>query len=89
MELIKNDKRMLTEEELTTIRVMNEQFNKAKMALGEVELEKHSILKRIDEMQVHFSANEKMLIEKYGENAVINIQTGEVTEQKGNKDGSK
>lgn len=89
MELIKNDKRMLTEEELTTIRVMNEQFNKAKMALGEVELEKHSILKRIDEMQAHFSANEKMLIEKYGANSVINIQTGEVTEQKENKDGSK
>jgi hypothetical protein len=82
MELIKNDKVMLTEEELTSIRMMNEQFSKAKMALGEVELEKHSILKRIDEMQAHFSVNEKMLIEKYGANSVINIQTGEVTEQK-------
>jgi hypothetical protein len=82
MELIKNDKVMLTEEELTSIRMMNEQFSKAKMALGEVELEKHSILKRIDEMQAHFSANEKLLIEKYGANSVINIQTGEVTEQK-------
>jgi hypothetical protein len=32
-------------------------------------------------MRAEFSEHEKMLIEKYGKDAVINVQTGEVTKK--------
>jgi hypothetical protein len=49
------------------------------MAIGDVELQKQQILRHIEELKAVFSAHEKELIEKYGADAVINIQTGEVT----------
>jgi hypothetical protein len=39
------------------------------------------LLKQIDELRMTFAKNEQMLIEKYGTDAVINIQTGEVTKK--------
>jgi hypothetical protein len=69
----------VTQEELTKIQELNSEFNKAKMAIGDVELQKQQILRHIEELKAVFSAHEKELIEKYGADAVINIQTGEVT----------
>lgn len=71
----------VTEEELKTIQEMNSDFNKAKMALGDLELQRHNIIRHIDEMKKIFNEHEKMLIEKYGKDSVINIQTGEVTQK--------
>jgi hypothetical protein len=71
----------VTQEELKTIQEMNNDFNKAKAALGDLELQKHNIIRHIDEMKKLFSDHEKMLIEKYGKDSVINIQTGEVTQK--------
>jgi hypothetical protein len=69
----------VTQEELTKIRDLNSEFNKAKMAIGDVELQKQQILRHVEELKIQFSAHEQSLIEKYGADAVINIQTGEVT----------
>jgi hypothetical protein len=69
----------VTQEELTKIQELNSEFNKAKMAIGDVELQKTQILRHIEELKLEFSAHEKLLIDKYGADAVINIQTGEVT----------
>jgi hypothetical protein len=69
----------VTQEELTKIRELNSEFNKAKMAIGDVELQKATILRHIEELKIEFTAHEQLLIEKYGADAVINIQTGEVT----------
>jgi len=71
----------LTNEELNKIQDMNSDFTKAKIALGELELNKQSILKQIDIMRLEFSENEKVLIQKYGKDSVINLQTGEVTQK--------
>jgi hypothetical protein len=71
----------ITKEELTKIQEMNSDFNKAKMAIGDIELQKQGIIRHIDAMKVEFSQHEKMLIEKYGQDSVINIQTGEVTQK--------
>lgn len=71
----------VTQEELTKIQELNSEFNKAKMAIGDVELQKQQIIRHIDELKVEFSSHEKALIEKYGTDAVINIQTGEVTQK--------
>jgi len=69
----------VTQEELTKINELNSEFNKAKLAIGDVELQKHQILRHIELLKSEFAAQEKDLIEKYGADAVINIQTGEIT----------
>jgi hypothetical protein len=68
-----------TQEELAKIQEMNSKFNQAKMALADSELQKYSILRHIDELKIEFTRHEQLLIERYGADAVINIQTGEVT----------
>lgn len=72
---------IVTQEELKKIQQMSSEFNQAKIALGDIELQKQSILKSIDAMRLEFAHNEKKLIEKYGEDAVINIQTGQITKK--------
>lgn len=71
----------LTAEELKKIQEMNAEFNKAKMNLGDLELQKQGLLKHIESIRQGFAQNETELIEKYGAEAVINIQTGEVTKK--------
>lgn len=80
MEVVK-DQVFITQDELSTIQNMNSDFAKAKMALGDIELQKQQLLKAIEELRNTFSQHEKLLIEKYGSDAVINMQTGEVTQK--------
>lgn len=72
---------VLTEQELKSIQEMNAEFNKAKISLGDNELQKQNILKHIETIREKFAINEKELILKYGEDAIINVQTGEVTKK--------
>lgn len=74
-------KTTITQEELSVIQGMNADFAKGKMALGDIELQKQGVIKQIDELRQSFSAHEQMLIQKYGADSVINIQTGEVTKK--------
>lgn len=78
MEELKN---YVLQEELDKIQAMNADFAKAKMALGELELNKQGILNQINAMRQDFYDYEKMLITKYGQDSVINLQTGEVTKK--------
>ena len=78
MEELKN---YVLQEELDKIQAMNADFSKAKMALGELELNKQGILNQINAMRQDFYDYEKMLINKYGQDSVINLQTGEVTKK--------
>lgn len=71
----------LTQDELTKIQELNAEFNKVKIAIADIELQKQAFFKIVDEIKFQFSNQEKALIEKYGANAVINIQTGEVTQK--------
>lgn len=71
----------LTEAELTFIKEHTEKLNSAKTMLGEIEMKKHGLLKEIDTLKVMFQEKEKQLIDKYGLNSVINIQSGEVTQK--------
>jgi|LauGreDrversion4_2_1035121.scaffolds.fasta_scaffold62149_2 hypothetical protein len=73
--------KFLKTEELETLQKMQGDFNKAKIALGDLELEKHELLKQIDFLRAKFSEQEKSLIAIYGQDAVINMQTGEVTKK--------
>lgn len=69
------------QEELEKIQGMNNEFAKAKISLGELELSKQGILNQINAMRQEFSEYERMLISKYGQDSVINLQTGEVTKK--------
>jgi hypothetical protein len=76
----------LTQEELKTIQDLNAEFAKAKTALGDLELQKQNVLQHIDAVRKEFAVNERSLIEKYGDDAIINIQTGEVTKKENQND---
>jgi len=69
----------LTQEELELVQTLNTDFTKLKISLGNLELQKQSILSEVDNLKLKFIENETDLINKYGADSVINIQTGEVT----------
>ena len=71
----------LTEEEHNFIKEGSANYTKVKIALGELELQKQGLLEQAQLIVSSFNENEKKLIEKYGANAVINMQTGEVTQK--------
>ena len=71
----------LTEEEHNFIKEGSANYTKIKIALGELELQKQGLLEQAQLIVSSFNENEKRLIEKYGANAVINMQTGEVTQK--------
>lgn len=71
----------LTQEELAIINGLNNEFNKMKMAIADVELQKWNLIRSVEALKNQFAVHEKSLIEKYGQDSVINIQTGEVTQK--------
>jgi hypothetical protein len=71
----------LTSEELDFIKNGSAEYNKIKLGLGELELQKQGLIIQAEKIREAFSNNEKFLIQKYGENSVINMQTGEVTQK--------
>ena len=73
--------RKLTEEELNNVQEMTNEFNRLKLAIGDLELNKQGLFKRVDILKEEFDSHEKILIEKYGMDAVINIKTGQVTKK--------
>jgi hypothetical protein len=73
--------KQLTQEELSYLQSLRTEYTKAKMELADIELAKYEQFAKIDTIKSQFKANEELLVSKYGENAVINIQTGEVKEK--------
>lgn len=71
----------LSSEELDFIKNGTSQYNAIKAKIGDLEIQKAKLLNEADSIVKAFLVNEKMLIERYGENAVINMDTGEVTQK--------
>lgn len=69
----------LTDQELSSLTELNTNFAKAKMGLGDLEIQKSMLLNDIAGMKKEFEAKEAALIEKYGADAIINLKTGEIT----------
>jgi len=74
--------KQLTEQELTTLTTLNTDFAKAKMALGDLEIQQSMILHDISTLKQKFDEQEKVLGDKYGADAIINLKTGEITYDK-------
>lgn len=83
---MKNQAITLTSEELEFIKSGTQEFTKIKINLGDIELQKQNLIKQAEGIMEAFKNNEKILIAKYGENAVINMQTGEVKQKENGKD---
>ena len=71
----------LNDDELKTLQDLNKEFNKLTHSLGTLTLQKHSVLKKIDAVKESFEHVEKTLLEKYGEDAVVHIETGQITQK--------
>ena len=69
----------LTKEELEAIQQMNAEFNRLRLNISDLEMQKHSVLMMLDSLREKFSNHERLLIDRYGADAVINMQTGEIT----------
>jgi len=74
----------LNKEELEILQKLNKDFQLIKNQLGDIEISKNNVLKNLNIIQAMFKEEEKKLIEKYGDNVVMNLETGEVkpTEKK-------
>lgn len=71
----------LQKEELEAIQQMNAEYNRLRLNIADLEMQKHSVLMALDSLREKFSNHERMLIERYGEDAVINMKTGEITKK--------
>ena len=71
----------LTEEEFKEIKEMQENFQNAKLTLGDLEITKKSVLDQVGDMKGQFAQIESSLIEKYGADSVIDMSTGEIKEK--------
>ena len=68
----------IDEKELKSLQDLNKEFNSIKTQLGDLSLQKHGLCLKVEQIKAEFSALEATLSEKYGKDAVINLETGEV-----------
>jgi hypothetical protein len=74
------NKKKLTEEELTLLQGLQAEFNTLKMNLGDTILQQNQLMEQVAEVKGKFQKEEITLMEKYGKNATINLETGDVTD---------
>jgi hypothetical protein len=70
----------LTEQELATVQELVQEFNQAKIQLGDTVIAQANLLKKVEELRLAYATSEAGLIKAYGKDATINIETGEVKE---------
>jgi|TARA_R110001606_G_C15241918_1_gene636359 hypothetical protein len=68
----------IEEQELKELQELNTEFNKLKTNLGDLALQKHGICLKVEEIKKDFQSIEMKLMKKYGEDSIINLETGEV-----------
>ena len=68
----------LKKQELDLLQKLRVEFNKSKAILGDLVLQQALVLEDVQETRKQFEILEGELISKYGENSVINLQTGEI-----------
>tara|TARA_R110000765_G_C18688692_1_gene580345 strand:+ start:66 stop:317 length:252 start_codon:yes stop_codon:yes gene_type:complete len=77
----------IKDQELETLQALTTEFNKLKIQLGDLTLQKHGVCLRVEELKAEFKNLELGLMEAYGQDSVINMETGEITEKEKEKDG--
>jgi len=70
--------KQLSKEQLELLQGLQNEFNQAKINIADTEIKKAALLNGLSEVQKKFAEQEQILMKEFGENAVINLQTGEV-----------
>jgi len=68
----------ISEDQLKEIQGINNKFLKAKVGIADAELNKAKLIAEINALQAEFKAIEEKLIKEYGNDAVVDLKTGEV-----------
>jgi hypothetical protein len=69
----------LTKEELELLQGLVTEYNNVKIRIADTFIAQDALLKEIESMKAAYIKEEKKLLEKYGDDALINVQTGKVT----------
>jgi len=72
----------LEQKELDTLKESMRQYNECKLQLGETVLQQQSLMSKVEVIKRESKSYEDLLIKKYGQDTVINIETGEVKPSK-------
>ena len=78
--------KQLSKEQLELLQGLQKQFNDSKFEIADLEIKKADLITSIAGIKAKFAEQEKSLMEEFGSNAVINLQTGEVKDQEPVKD---
>ena len=71
----------LEEKELAELKEAKVALDRYKLAIGDLELQKKSLYESVTSLQREFTQMEDKLIEKYGKDSVINMNTGIVKQK--------
>jgi hypothetical protein len=74
-----NQMKELSKEELELLQGLVTDYNNVKIRIADTFIAQDALLKEIESMKAAYIKEEKKLLEKYGDDAVINVQTGKVT----------
>ena len=70
----------VSEEHLAKLQTANKEFAMIQKNLVDMAIQKHQVLKVLDTKRTEFQELEKELIQEYGDDVVINLESGEVKE---------
>jgi hypothetical protein len=73
--------KQLSKEQLELLQGLQKQFNDSKFEIADLEIKKADLIAGITGIKAKFAEQEKSLMEEFGQNAIINLQTGEVKEE--------
>ena len=76
----------INDQELDNLQALTAEFNKLKTQLGDLTLQKHGICLRVESLKKEFQTLESQLMDTYGSDSIINMETGEVSKKE--PDGS-
>jgi len=76
----------LTTEELNSVQGFVNEFNTLKMQIGDAVLAQTALVGKVDALKKKYNEYELSLMKKYGEDAVVNVQSGEITRNKEQKE---
>jgi len=71
----------LEEKELAELKEAKLELDRYKLAIGDLELQKKSLFDSVTKLQQAFAQMENKLIEKYGQDSIINMNTGIVKQK--------
>ena len=73
--------KQLSKEQLELLQGLQKQFNDSKFEIADLEIKKSDLISLIAAIKVKFSEQEKLLMEEFGTNSIIDLATEEVKEQ--------